>query len=267
MQVNQYITKKVKQHTTNCERCGNEFTYSSSERTLKRFCSTDCRYDKQVASCEYCGKRFTRSKSYKNLIRFCSAKCKRENEIKNSVNVCLFCNKEYFASPSWGTKYCSRECADEALKHNIELVCVGCGKTFITSQSYIDKDRKYCSWKCYKAHPKGILTPVYFTGLEKKCLNALVELGFVHNIDFFTDYQVGKYKIDFYFPLTEIAIETDGSYWHSLPRAIERDKRKNTFLQDKNIVVFRWGEDEINKNISKLVINQFIPKFIERIRR
>jgi len=38
------------------------------------------------------------------------------------------------------------------------------------------------------------------------------------------------FMIDFAFPEIKLAIEIDGEYWHSLPNAQKRDKRKNYFL-------------------------------------
>lgn len=45
-----------------------------------------------------------------------------------------------------------------------------------------------------------------------------------------------------------ICIYCDGDYWHSLPKAKERDKKINKMLQQNGFLVLRYWEHEINVN-------------------
>ncbi len=54
--------------------------------------------------------------------------------------------------------------------------------------------------------------------------------------------------VDFFLPDFKIAIEADGIYWHGLPSAIEKDKRKDLALDQIGIRVLRLKEDIIKKD-------------------
>jgi very-short-patch-repair endonuclease len=45
--------------------------------------------------------------------------------------------------------------------------------------------------------------------------------------------------------LTDTVIECDGEYWHSLPGAAERDKRKHAVLDARGFMVIRLSEASI----------------------
>jgi len=63
----------------------------------------------------------------------------------------------------------------------------------------------------------------------------------------------------YYFEIDElniskkICIEIDGDYWHSLPKRIQQDKRKDTFLTNKGYNVIRIKEKDIYADLGKCV--------------
>jgi very-short-patch-repair endonuclease len=63
-------------------------------------------------------------------------------------------------------------------------------------------------------------------------------------------FKIGKFyhQVDMFVPSSNIAIECDGKYWHSLPGAKEKDKRIDEILKDQNVQVIRLSEDEINSD-------------------
>lgn len=62
---------------------------------------------------------------------------------------------------------------------------------------------------------------------EKTIKQALIDYGYG---DFEAQFQLGFYSIDIAYPQYKLAIEIDGEYWHSLPKVITRDKRKNSYI-------------------------------------
>lgn len=64
-----------------------------------------------------------------------------------------------------------------------------------------------------------------------------------------------KYEMgiaDFFLPKQNIVLEVDGSYWHSLPKRIEKDKLHNEFLKSKGYTVIRIPEADIVNNIERV---------------
>lgn len=66
---------------------------------------------------------------------------------------------------------------------------------------------------------------------------------------------------DAYVPTLRAAIYADGTYWHALPKVVEKDKRVNAKLTKLGYTVHRFTELELRKNptdtIRKaLLINQ-----------
>ncbi len=81
------------------------------------------------------------------------------------------------------------------------------------------------------------------TDPERKMREFLQSIG----INFNQEYKIGRFYIDFYLPDRKLAIEIDGDYWHAKPSVKEKDARKDNFLQNKGIDIFRIKESEINQ--------------------
>jgi len=75
---------------------------------------------------------------------------------------------------------------------------------------------------------------------EKYFKNFLESLGAIENEDFFREYQVGKYRIDFAYidEQGKRAIEIDGGQ-HLLQEAIEHDRIRDEYLIEQGWQVFR----------------------------
>jgi hypothetical protein len=56
--------------------------------------------------------------------------------------------------------------------------------------------------------------------------------------------RVGRWSIDLALPLINVAVELDGTYWHSLPAAIDRDRRKDAWLLAHGWTVIRIPMDK-----------------------
>ncbi|MEO8678145.1 MAG: DUF559 domain-containing protein [Vicinamibacterales bacterium] len=64
-------------------------------------------------------------------------------------------------------------------------------------------------------------------------------------IEYTAQYPIGKFIVDFYIPSRQIVLECDGEYWHSLPSAIEKDRRRDAWMIRNGYTVCRLPEREI----------------------
>lgn len=60
------------------------------------------------------------------------------------------------------------------------------------------------------------------------------------------------FELDIYIPSLKLGIEYDGDYWHSLPKMVERDERKNQECYQKGIRLIRIKESDWLKNQEEL---------------
>lgn len=72
-------------------------------------------------------------------------------------------------------------------------------------------------------------------------------------IEFRQEVKIGPYYLDFLLPSRQIVIECDGVYWHNVPGAGVKDRRKDKFLASKGYKVYRFGEDKIKSSVAACV--------------
>lgn len=61
------------------------------------------------------------------------------------------------------------------------------------------------------------------------------------------------FNVDFLLPDTKTVLECDGAYWHALPKVVERDRRKDTWLAAHGYKVIRLKEAAIRANPAQCV--------------
>ena len=61
-----------------------------------------------------------------------------------------------------------------------------------------------------------------------------------------TQVQFGSSTLDIWFPGTRIVVEFDGDYWHSLPRMVAKDARKDAALFCAGYSVVRVLQSEFD---------------------
>lgn len=78
----------------------------------------------------------------------------------------------------------------------------------------------------------------------------MMEFLKINNIDFIFQYEVsGRMLFDFYIPMCNLIIETDGDYWHSLEKVKKRDKSKEAYIRKLGYNLLRITETEINNHM------------------
>lgn len=81
------------------------------------------------------------------------------------------------------------------------------------------------------------------SSLEVKVRSLLDAVG----VEYEAPKQIGRYVVDLYIPSCRLVIECDGAYWHSLPGALEKDRRRDETLLSSGYRVLRLPEATINK--------------------
>lgn len=172
-----------------------------------------------VKVCETCGSRFEVQPHRKDRARFCSIAC-RHKHLKTITG------------------------QEHPLFSSIKQTCEWCGESFFAKPAKIEVgEGRFCSRNCVGAYVTA-LQGGRRSSLEVTVEKVLVALG----MEFETQKQIGPWVVDFYLPSKNLVIECDGAYWHSLPEVVERDERKNLYLQQHGYTVIRLLEEQIREN-------------------
>ena len=101
------------------------------------------------------------------------------------------------------------------------------------------------------------------TSIERAIEGVLDEL----EVAYFSGLPFGRFQYDEFLPKYDILIECDGDYWHSLPKVIESDKKKNIIAKENGYLLLRFTGTEIRKDIEycKDTIEYSIQEQKERI--
>jgi very-short-patch-repair endonuclease len=79
------------------------------------------------------------------------------------------------------------------------------------------------------------------TSIEKILESILLE----REISFEKQYGIGRYVVDFADLENKVAYEADGEYWHSSPKAVARDKKRDEYLEERGWTTIRFSESEL----------------------
>lgn len=233
-----------------------------------------------IKNCLICGKEF---KTYECYIKngngkFCSKKCsatygavalnkKRWGEHKKQIldRICSVCGKTFTVHKSdlnhRPCLFCSMECRHKSKnyakgeKHykwkggKQDRKCIVCGKSFKVKIEQIERTgAKFCSQKCRGIHnikkQRNFLTDIEQIMFEA-LFNANISFKYQENIK-------GIALVDFLIN-NNLVVQCDGTYWHNLPKQIEKDKKQNNALIKAGYKLIRFSEKEIKTNIDNCI--------------
>lgn len=192
--------------------------------------------------------------------------------------------------------YCSKSCANKYRKLSMKIkdkslgnyaygkcICEICGTEFQYNKT--KRGRKYCSRKCtYAAQAErgrnGTLNLLSsesrkkaFKGNKNALSNGSVIEGVMkatlinNNITFEEEYKIrntvtgGCLFLDFAIPELKIDIECDGEYWHTAPKFVEKDKKRDEFLKSEGWTILRFPGRKITKEIENC-----LEEIVEKIK-
>lgn len=98
------------------------------------------------------------------------------------------------------------------------------------------------------------------TSIEQKLYTYLDKLG----VQFTPQKSIGNklYRVDAYIPTMNLAIEVDGTYWHSLKKAIKADARKDTFIESIGMNLLRIPENCIRNGTYKKLLRYILKEIL-----
>lgn len=215
--------------------------------------------------CQHCESAFVVPPS-RHAARFCSTSCnyafrqKHKEWTRTSPRVeieCAQCKVSFYVLPSEADRVvCSWECETERRRNRnpedwprfverAELVCEWCSKKFQTHQSWAKRKNhgRFCcsscraAWVCRHAQSR-------VSKAEQSFAEDLRKRG----MSFDVQVQVRSFVVDVMFEDEKVVVEFDGDYWHSLPRTMKKDERKNKALQAEGYAVVRIKQTEYEKD-------------------
>lgn len=170
-------------------------------------------------------------------------------------HICINCNKVFMARDRGNrTKFCSRLCKSQhrTLVNSTIKICDNCGKEFkikrSCSKSYIHC--KECRGKnlgrvsSKRSRQLGVWLSKYFIVESEKQFDWLYDIN----------KSKGRYKLDYYLPKHNLAIEYDGeqhfkhsftSKWESVDKVHKRDILKNNLCEQNGVKLIRFNYLEI----------------------
>jgi len=134
--------------------------------------------------------------------------------------------------------------------------CEVCGTDFETHKCRIKDGRgRFCSRGCVGAWT--IRQQDRVSGAEKRFCTDMLAAG----LQFETQARIGRWTVDAVFEREMLAVEFDGEYWHSLPKSIERDAKKDADLSARGYVVLRIPE-RLHINNPKAAVQMVVDKLL-----
>ncbi len=117
-------------------------------------------------------------------------------------------------------------------------VCLTCSNEFRAVMEKKARPMRFCSFDCYmKSTKETTIEEAVRKWLEMQSMNYIAQ------------HKIGRYYVDFYLPDSGTVIEADGDYWHSKPKVIAKDARKENWLLSKGYEVIRLPECEIKSGV------------------
>lgn len=237
-----------------CLVCNTAFLVSARMRNTTRYCSPECKGiaqknaktpSKIEIKCQQCGKKFLKPASdiRRGKGKYCSTHCQYRGIRKRIKKTCPICKKTFQTYPHAIKRgkgvFCSDQCFRIHKNTQVTLICENCKAPYKKGKSQARRSR-YCSRSCqgaWKARQNYNRTDIEI--IVEQILQEL-------KIDYIPQYPISSFVCDF-FVKPRLIIEADGVYWHSLPKNMERDLRKDKYLESKGFSVLRLPGDKIRE--------------------
>jgi len=82
------------------------------------------------------------------------------------------------------------------------------------------------------------------TNIENQFRYALLRKG----LNFIEQANIGPWSCDFFLPEHKLVIEADGEYWHSIPKTMMKDRRKDLWLRSHGYSVLHFEGKKISSD-------------------
>ena len=209
--------------------------------------------------CEQCGGDARKYTEVARLRRFCDKKCRQTYSTRKTISVrSATVREKHKNDPAFHARMVSILNSVRHLsqtKENFKAISERLKERWKNSDY-----RKYMSAmskRGWEARDKTLdvigWKPNKMTTLERAVDIVIAGWG----IDYRFNYQVGRYFIDFAFPIYMIGIECDGAYWHIGNEA--RDAKRDAWLSSCGWKIIRLTEEEIKNNVNVALSTKVVP--------
>lgn len=243
-----------------CQHCGKPVNINGTQSLAReaKYCSQTCKLAAtQVRyTCIQCGKELAvpASRATYTAMRFCSPACRGAYRTAQAMIIkpCEECGKPFQARRCVKKQahFCSPECFKRALAKRmtgprvpdrfLERTCKWCGQPFKvarTKEKWKANAGTFCSAAC-----RNRWTLKYSYHKISKEEQVFADLLMARGLVFEQQAEAESYCVDILFRSERVVVEFDGDYWHSLPRMIASDARKDATLSAKGYRVVRVPE-------------------------
>lgn len=229
---------------------------AATNRGSGRHRMTRVQYDprRPPATCESC-QRVYRVK-HGGRGRFCSRRCHLASRTQSALRavVCDACGVtverfEYQIRKPYLRRFCSYRCAHPDVVHD----CKHCG-TPVSSRPH--EGKRFCNPECYLRwlHAQKV------SQLERDVVADLT----AHGLSCEVQVPLCGFHIDIAFRDAMVAVEVDGDYWHSLPRAVARDRAVDRRLAAAGWTLIRLAESDLNSTRRASMLGLVVDAVEER---
>jgi very-short-patch-repair endonuclease len=97
---------------------------------------------------------------------------------------------------------------------------------------------------------------------EQRLKDILDEMGHQEGVDYFLQYPISSYLLDFAFPSLRLDIEADGQYWHESRK--DQDQKRDVHLKNCGWTVLRFNEKDL-EDVKH--IKDSIQRWVSKLRR
>ena len=225
---NKKIENEIK---VTCLECGYEF-FTQRRKRIRKFCSNDCSIKSNLSILKKSRDEINKKISH-SLIK------------NDQFGYCKWCKKE-FKRRNKNHKCCSRSCSAKEIGNRPEIKKKAKIMFSALAKKRHNEEDASIGWKS-----RNKLCPSYPEIVTINHFNYI-------NVEFISEFKVGKYFIDFAFLNKKIALEIDGRT-HDDYDVIIKDKRKDEFLSKNGWIVYRikWINDKNHYNR----LNEFLIKY------
>ena len=238
-----------------CQVCGVEFKVKTYMAKTRRYCSHVCgskgrknrvlfksgtyypsscnSSEHTVKNCKVCGKSMKLADWQKNRI-FCSRECSYKGR-----------------RPSYGSPFVKGHKYNLGIKHSEERIRkISAIRKVVFANPDIRKKLSLAHKDKYPIEhyqKMGVISTLSQSKRHKSSIEDIVYKKLKEwGVEFTEQYPIdNRFVVDAYVPSSNLAIECDGDYWHSLERAIKNDSKKDSYLTLYGYRIIRLKEHHI----------------------
>jgi very-short-patch-repair endonuclease len=220
------ISRQEKIIVCSCLKCGNLFSSLISKN--RKYCSNSCSAKDNLPN------RILSEKTKEKIRNSLTGRISPRKGISKEKRNCIVCGKKVNKLENI---YCSRKCKNESDIYRKKM-----------SDISIERYKQFP-----EQHPNIRCSNIRETYPEKFFKQYLLDNGLIEKIDFNFQYSIGRYFVDFYFPIINLTVEIDGERWHD--KESEKEKIREKYIRERSELIRFDVKPLLKKEFEKVVLD------------